>query len=75
MMLDTVCDALEVLRMDRLLGYASVQALASGVAGMLFDLVCNPLTVCCNCMHALLATANRTLVRYKSAHSPLCKRC
>ena len=39
-MLDTVCDALELLRMDRLLGYASIQALASGVAGMLFDLVC-----------------------------------
>ena len=40
LMLDIVCDALELLRMDRLLSYASVNALASGVAGMLFDLVC-----------------------------------
>ena len=39
MLLDTACDALELLRMDSLLGSASMQALASGVAGALADLV------------------------------------
>ena len=58
-MLDIVCDALELLNMDRLLSYAAMQALASGVAGMLFDLVCNPTTLCTTCMHARSAFAHK----------------
>lgn len=64
-MLDIVCDALELLRMDKLLSYASMQALASGVAGMLFDLVCRSLTSV-ECMPARSAFANRSLTHQLS---------